>query len=374
MKVLFYNTRLHSLAEWGGDTTQMMETQKELEKLGVQVSYSDDPFTTLDGYDVIHIFNLQAAENGIDIVERARRARLKIALSSIWWDFSYLDRLRDSLLFSNDIVIKNLSKASPWVAFSYLRLQMRFGRKSRKRNRMKKRMLEIADVVLPNSYAELEILVQDYDMPALRAKAVIVPNAVTPLRVPEGGLQHYWPELPGRYILEAAKCHPAKGQMMVIRALMEHREIPIVFAGSNFNDTEYGRRCQEIGNARGNTFFLGKVNQDHIPLLYSHAGVHALPSLRESPGLASLEAAVYGANCVISFHCPVAEYFASDAWVCDPENLESVRDAILKAWQSEYSNALRERILTSFTWRKAAEFTLHAYRRIVKKWSAESQL
>ena len=68
----------------------------------------------------------------------------------------------------------------------------------------------------------------------------------------------------------------------------------------------------KLGKKRGNTFFLGEISHDDIYPYYSKAKVHVLPSFRESPGLSTLEAAVFGVNCVVSFHGPVAEYFGLD--------------------------------------------------------------
>jgi len=362
MRVLFYNTRLDSLTRWGGDTTQLTETQRELEKLGVRVVCNQERLPDLDGYDIVHIFNLQLAENGVELAQRAKSRGLGVALSSIFWDFSYIARSPESMLFSDDAVVRALARISSSVGFLYTRLRTRLGRRTRRLLRAQRRLLEIADVVLPNSYAELEILVQQFRIPQLRAKAFVVPNGVTVSEEDGSKLHDYWPELPDRYVLQAGSCHPVKGQAKVIRALLSDRDVPIVFVGANWDETRYGRWCQQIGKERGNTFFIGKVRHDLMPVLYSHAVVHVLPSLRESPGLASLEAAIYGANCVVSIHCPVAEYFGNDAFVCDPDDLRSIRDAVLQAWTHLPISALRSRIVSLFTWRRAAECTYHGYK------------
>jgi glycosyltransferase involved in cell wall biosynthesis len=147
---------------------------------------------------------------------------------------------------------------------------------------------------------------------------------------------------------------------------MHDREIPLVFAGGEWGQSRYGRWCQQLGKRRGNTFFIEKIAHELMPLLYSHAAVHVLPSLRESPGLASLEAALYGASCIVSIHCPVTEYFGDDALVCDPADIGDVRDKIIGAWNAPLSDALRLRVLNSFTWARAAQCTHRAYERILR--------
>ena len=362
MKVLFYNTRTDSLKNWGGDTTQLRATQQELEKLGVQVVYDEEDLRDPAGYEIVHLFNLQRAENGVDLAERARARGRPVALSTIWWDLSYLDRSPERQSFRRyNPVSRALLSISPSLSFSCRQLRRFMSRRTRREVRARRRLLEIADALLPNSYAELEILVQQFRMPQLRAKAFVVPNGVTVLERDNVQLRDHWPQLPERYVLEAANCHHLKGQAKVIRALMEDRDLPVVFAGGGFDGTDYGTWCRQLAQARGNVFFLGVVPHPRMPLLYRHAGVHVLPSLRESPGLASLEAAAYGANCVVSIHCPVEEYFGKDAFVCDPDDLGSIRRAVLRAWTDPPTSALRSRVLSSFTWARAAQRTYEAY-------------
>jgi glycosyltransferase involved in cell wall biosynthesis len=112
---------------------------------------------------------------------------------------------------------------------------------------------------------------------------------------------------------------------------------------------------------RGNTQFTGQLTQLNSLLVCKTARVHALPSLRESPGLSSLEAGALGLNCVVGDTCPVVEYFGTDAFVCNPLDWCSVRTAVLEAYETPRSVRLRERILRTFTWAKAAEATLAGY-------------
>jgi glycosyltransferase involved in cell wall biosynthesis len=82
--------------------------------------------------------------------------------------------------------------------------------------------------------------------------------------------------------------------------------------------------------------------------------------------LASLEAAIHGANCVVSIHAPVWEYFKKEAYVCDPLDARSIKSAVLQAWQDEKRTELRKMILQEFTWEKAASITLQAYECAIK--------
>jgi len=371
VKVLFFNSRGIIDQKAGGDITQMLCTAEELTRLGVRVDFWNGDIEQVAKYDLIHIFNIQTANGAQHMIEACRKLKKPIVLSTIWWDLGHFWECRDLFQFSTTKIIRALSRLDWRLGRGYSFIRGVWGRK--KTRKSQECLLKAAKVILPNSIAELEILVQQFRMPQLRAKASIVPNGVIISEEDGSKLHDYWPELPDRYVLQVGTCHPVKGQAKVIRALVSDRDVPIVFVGANWDETRYGRWCLKIGKERGNTFFIGKVRHDLMPVLYSHAVVHVLPSLRESPGLASLEAAVYGANCVVSIHCPVAEYFGNDVFVCDPDDLQTIRDAVLRAWTNLPTSALRSRIVSLFTWMRAAECTYQAYEKCRElMWKARS--
>ena len=99
---------------------------------------------------------------------------------------------------------------------------------------------------------------------------------------------------------------------------------------------------------------------------YAHARVHALPSFRETPGLASLEAAAMGCAIVSTNWGSAFEYLDKDAKYCSPGSPQSMRSALEAAWASPPSKALSERIRREYTWKSAAEATAKAYETIYR--------
>lgn len=373
MRVLFQNSRVDWMIHWGGDSTQMVETKQALEELGVTVELDDGKKEVdLEDFDLVHVFNIQTADTGVVLVEKAKQKGVPVVVSPIYWD------LRDILKYTTMIFpyskhpLGKILARIDWRLLYIVRKARSFMREQAVLRKARK-MLEMADMILPNSYAELEILVYTFKYPWLRAKAMIVPNGVRPpgqaveaeseeCRV----IRNLLKDIPEPYVLEVALIHPVKGQLSVVKALMDHPEIPLVFVGRGSNST-YGREVQRLAAKRGNVYFLGEVKHECLPPVYSNAKVHVLCSLRESPGLASLEAAVHGANLVVSIFGPVAEYFGQDVWYCDPLDVKSIERAILGAWQSPRREALKRRILENFTWRRAAEATLAAYKEVLSR-------
>lgn len=101
---------------------------------------------------------------------------------------------------------------------------------------------------------------------------------------------------------------------------MEHPEIPLVFVGRDLA-LAYAKQCKVLGARRGNTYFLGEVPHEDLVGLYDRARVHVFPSFRESPGLATLEAAGRGVNCAVSHLGPVTEYFRNLMRYCNPYSI-----------------------------------------------------
>lgn len=367
MKVLFLNSRTDFLEKWGGDTTQMVKTAKYLKDAGVEVTLSSQETPDTRGYDLLHVFNIQTSKAGVRQVRGAKHQGTPVVLSPIYWDLRNIDYLAARVYPYGERMLTSVLGHIHWALPVVTRRIGRFLRSRRNRCWSREMLLE-ADLLLPNSYAELEILALLFDAPCLRSKAMVVPNGADPQ---EGSISSITDTndivkgIPKEYVLEVGRIEPVKGQSTVIRALSREKDIPLVFIGRGL-DTMYGRYCLELGKARGNTFFLGEIANELLPAFYRRAKVHVLPSLRESPGLATLEAALYGANCVVSFYGPVNEYFGSDVWYCDPVDPTSVRAAVLQAWELPRGyKKLQEKVQAEFTWEIAARRTLSAYEKLL---------
>ncbi|KYH32828.1 glycosyltransferase [Neomoorella mulderi] len=357
------------MEKWGGDTTQVIKTGESLKRLGVAVDISSDVVPNLNGYDLVHIFNIQTSKTGIQQVQRAKQQGVAVVLSPIYWDLRNIDwQVAYVYPYGERKITSVLGHIHPFLPVITRRI-VRYPFR-RKLWQWSRNMLVTADLLLPNSYAELELLALLFNVPYLRAKAVVVPNAVEPgetVTEPETDYERLkLQELPSEYVLEVGRIEPIKGQSTLIQALSRNPDIPLVFIGRGL-ETAYGRYCIQLGKARGNTYFVGEIPYRSLPLFYRRAKVHALPSLRESPGLATLEAAIHGANCVVSYYGPVNEYFGSFVWYCNPTDIDSIRSAILGAWSSPRKLELGERIRKEFTWEIAAQVTLAAYEQLLRR-------
>lgn len=364
MKVLMVN-RPDAYRMSGGDTVQMEKTRTALQRLGVQVEVrlTDDLPTCWD-YDLVHIFNLQTWQESLQAFEEARRQGLPVVLSSIYWDMS-------PFLFP-EVALSRQRWRILSGALGYRLAQRLYVGRVRQWSRQQpawtaqRHMLMESAAVLPNARTEADLLCTVFGLdPTCKGRMHIVPNAVDEALygqepVPAQDLC----SIPSgqQIVLEVAQVYPIKNQLSLIRALFDV-DVALIFVG-RFAPVyaEYVHQCQELGVQRGKTYFLGHMEPECLPAIYARADVHALPSWRETPGLASLEAAASGCRIVSTEIGSSHEYFGKLARYCHPLDMGCIRREVLLALGGERRSDLREHVLRYFTWQHVAEATLQAYR------------
>lgn len=381
MKALWF-VRENLTQHPGGDTTQILQTAAGLRELGVQVELCSDSRAPLDGYDLVHLFHLDRVWENECPCRRAAAQRRPIVLSTIYWPSDEFDRAGRAGFQGL------LARLFGSRAYENLRLaQRRVMYVARKRGaadgpahwwsfaRAVQAVLQSAAVLLPNSHAELEAIERRFNV---RRPAVIVPNAAD--------IATFGPR-PGeaagerRGVLCVGRIEARKNQLALIEALRGSR-IPLTFVGqAGRYSARYYRRCLRAAGVNASGFeaatrmrtapaaddagvrFLGQQSPEALRELYRAAAVHACVSWYETPGLASLEAALCGCALAVTPGGCTREYFGDQAHYCRPDDPASIRTAIDTALKTPGSPALAQRVAQEFTWQNAAERTLKAYER-----------
>jgi glycosyltransferase involved in cell wall biosynthesis len=363
-------------ARIGGDTVQLLRTKERLERsYGIRGDIvTEESRLSKDRYDLCHAFNLQSLSKTVRFVDRAGRCGIKVALSTIFWDFGY-SKAYESLVRLGRFGISEARIR--WMIRVKKAEAGLFNRKSYfssgYRNRIN-RVLRQCDALLPNSAEELGILSRVAGIPLdeLRPKSTVVFNAADPGKTGGGAEADPFPgteDIRGKYVLQVGRIEPCKNQYSLIRSLFEDPDVPIVIAGNPQADPRYSAGVAALAEKRGNVRFLGHLPQESLARLYRNAAVHALPSLRESPGLASLEALSNGCKAVVSEKrfCPVETYFQDAVTTVNPLNVRSIREGVLREIAADRDRqALQKRILGGFTWEIAAGQTRGAYAHALK--------
>lgn len=362
MRVLFQN-RSDALAKPGGDTTQMLKTKEGLERLGVQVDLILDASADYRPYDLVHVFNLQTHLETRPHVERAKAAGKPVALSTIWWSFWEYEINRIRRAHWNRL--RRLLGTRATIFFF-----KHWAKRHRPNFENQRWLVHNADVLLPNSAGERDILIADFGLDPGKTRFQVVHNAID-AKIFKDAEPGFFAAQYGLkdFVLCAARIENRKNQLHLILAMKEI-DLPLVLIGQpNPNQDDFVSLCRREAErlGSGRVRFIEHLPPDQLASAYAAAKVHALVSWLESPGLATMEAAVAGCNVVTTDRAPVEEYFGNLAWTCDPSSVRSIRRAIQSALAAPRSTALRDKIVKEFTWERAARETLQGYEAILRK-------
>jgi glycosyltransferase involved in cell wall biosynthesis len=359
----------------GGDTTQIIKSKEYLENLynlKVEICTNPEEIKNFPDVKLVHIFDLR--DDTIDFIPYCKEFGKKVALSTIFWDLSHARYVAFlSKKFNIFPVNKRYYKHKDFI-LSLINIKDEiFGQNSYgSKQFIKKRRyaIENADVLLPNSYEELNIVANEFgfDYQNLLKKSFIVPNAVDiNLSEIETETEIELPDNITDFVMEAARIEPIKNQLNIILALMDEPQIPILFVGAfrNKRYKGYFNKVKKLAKKRGNVYFIDHVPHEKIYQYYKKARVHVMPSFRESTGLSSLETLVSGTEIVTASneYCPNNFYeFDKYGHICNPYDPESIKKAILEAYSTKKNNVKKSEYLDKFSYNAAAEETYKAYK------------
>lgn len=343
----------------GGDTTQILQTKAALERLGVSVELASNLPPELERYDVVHLFHLDRLWEHLAVCRRLRPARAVAVLSTIYWPADEFDR-------GGRVGVQGLlARIFGSEACQTMRLVQRFGlhslqdrtlrgwdRRLLSFRRAARSLLEAVAVILPNSSAELRQIEECF---GVQWPAVVVPNAA------DVGTFAPAPETPPQRtgVLCVGRIEPRKNQLALLRALRDS-DIPLTLVGQPGRFSRgYARRCRRA--AGPNVRFLEYRSPARLRGTYHAARVHACVSWYETPGLASLEAALSGCNLVLTPGGSTREYFRDQAFYAQPDDPHSIRAAVEAALAAAPEPDLAHRVARDFNWDAAARSTLRGY-------------
>ncbi len=338
----------------GGGETQLLATANALARLGYAVTFEPPQVQHWQAGDWVHFFG--SRPEFLPLARAARERGARVAISTIAW-FSLAAVVREPATFwvrGARVARFALRTAVPQIPS------------------WRKRLYQLADVLLPNSQAEAEQLQRLFLLPAERI--AVVPNAAD-ARFAHGRPEPFQETHGLRdFVLYAGRVEPRKNQLGFLRA-MRGAELPIVILGDVVPGHEdYLRQCQT--EAGTNVRFVPRLAHDEILLgsCYAAARCLALTSWFETPGLVALEAGLTGAPLVLTNRGCAQEYFGGWARYVSPDDAAGIREQVLAAHAEPRSSGRAAYISRHFSWRAAALATAHAYARLPYSAFAEKEI
>ncbi len=307
----------------GGGEIQLQQYEKYLAEEGICILRYDPWNPQFDQADIVHHFSSHPEMLFCDYSARVKK--LPLVISSIFW---------------------------PEAKNKYPFQEM-------------ESLYRLASRVLPNSVQECHLLASLFRMPAEHFTPIV--NGVDEVFFHDVSPELFRStfDIQGPFVLCMGNIESRKNQLRLIEAL-KGTGIQLVFAGKD-REPEYAVLCRETADSH--VHFIGPLPYGSEIQRSAYAAAHTLvlASCLETPGLAALEAAAAGVSsiAITQVGC-TQEYFGDLAYYLNPTDTESIREAVMKAWNSpSVGNALREHVRQHFTWRHAAKQLADVYQQVV---------
>lgn len=343
MNVCFATYQSVSLLN-GGPRTQVLQTKRCLEELGVRVSLFETwRDIRTEPIDLLHLFGAN-----IGTYHLAREVR-KLGIPTVVTPIFYTRRppfIMRSIV-SADRLIRRIARGI-WTDYALVR-----------------DICMWAKAVAPNTAREARLISRGLGIPPERI--TVVPNGV------EERFSHADPEPFRRkygitdFVLNVGHIGPDRKNVLRLIEALEQVNVPSVIIG-RIEDNAYGRACLSAARRNPRLLVLEMMpnDSDLLASAYAACDVFALPSLFETPGIAALEAALAGAKIVITRHGGTHEYFGEEAEYVEPTSSELIHHGILTALNKPRNSALKERIQKEFLWERVAEKTRGLYEQVLE--------
>ena len=354
----------------GGPSIRIPVLQEKLTAAGHEVAVSYDPEPDPAGFDVAHVFNVWAPRQALPQMRRLRQSGVPLVLSPIFLDLAesvwaqrvmplvfapandeptrtnYLDAIANGSL-----MLENRSRFQGVEIYPGADAEIR-------------EVITLADRLITLSTEEMQRISKCLGIPGRpftivhnAADYAAFENASPDLFVKKFGLRDF--------VLCVGRVEARKNQLLLLHALRDSG-LPVVIAGRTGEPT-YEALCRSIAPQ---ALFIPHLDRQELASAFAAARVCAQPSWAEGASLVCLEAAAAACPLVVSNRSSEFEYFGDAVRYCEPSNWRSIAQAVRGACEAADREKprrveLRERLKQAFTWDKAAEETMSAYRQAI---------
>jgi len=328
----------------GGHLVQVEQTARYLAAAGVTVVPVDAPARLPKDVEVAHVFC-----GDLDTIRQARQHRIPVVVTPVYqpeaWSYQLDGQVRGAAL-----VRRRAHLAARLARDALADRHVDAAHELIARSEHRRMVYESADLLLPNSDGEARQIATEL---GVTTPMTVVPNGVDTTRFAAGAGGDR------QGVLCVGRFEPHKNQLGLIAAMQKIDADLTLVGPTHPHHGDYLERCRRAGGAR--VTFRNEMTHDELPDLYAATAVHALPSWFETTGLSSLEAAAAGCTIVTTSRGHAREYFADDAYYCDPADHQSLTISIEAALRQPKPSA-RQRVINHYDWSVVAAATAAAYK------------
>ncbi len=307
-----------------GDSYQIKSLAKALKDLGVDVKITTELREDLQGFDLVHCFNMLRANSCLRQCKWFKKNNIFTILTPIYWDLSEYLRY-----------------------YSPERLNFWYSEEKKRQE-----ILKLVDYLAPNAENEFLLMKRNFNF---ELSYSYVYNGVEEEFLSK---KEFFSK---KYILSVGRIHPRKNQLNMIKAVKGLNK-PVLFIG-RINDRNYLRRCKE--EADQNINFLEEIPRPQLKDYYNKTRVHLMVSWYDTPGLVNLEAGLAGSNLLLTDRGTTQDYFQNFAYYSSPLDINDIRKKINTAYSIPPENELQKIILEKYTWNKIALKLKKTYENII---------
>lgn len=336
MKVLIqgYNTCHQNIA--GGVSKRIVSFMDALNRNGVDCKIFDYWNDRIEDYDIIHFFKVQSEHYSLA---------------------NYLTSKNKPYVISSIVPIekRNWIRLNCWL--DKLKLHTLIG--------MNREFMNNASFVVTESLQEKKYIEECYGINKIKIRSI--PNGVylNEDNVDKNLFLNKFHVTDG-FVLCVGRIDPNKNQLNLIKALNNTNIQLVIIGGPDPQNTDYFERCKVIADS--NVIFTGWIPDSDILLkaAYQSAKVVVLPSFKETFGNVILEGAISHSNISFNKDLVIKDWGIDNyAYTFNPNNIQTIRNAVEKAYYSSVNSELFDFVRKEFTWDAVAQKYIELYKQLL---------
>lgn len=392
MKVLF-QSRVDLYNPRGGDTAQMEHTKKAIEAedptIDIDISI-ESKVKNIEDYDIVHLFNLDWIPETYVQAKWAKKHNKKVVLSAIHHSEKEVLKFEEKAAYDirkiynfffrkqagRDVgknvyrSIFNLRKLKPTLTQIFTGIR-----------NSQKSVIEMSDVVLVQTNKEVEDIKEDFNIEKFEWKKIVngvdisLFDGANPTGFDDYVISNHSTDIKDNpIILSVGRIEPRKNQLALIKVFKElkkddaFKDHKLVFIGAlTQRSFEYVKKFKAEVDSDKDIIYTGALTQDLVASAMAHKGLYVHTSWFETTGLVTLEASLAGMS-VVATGERTKEYLGEYAYYCEPDNLDSIKNAIINAVKTPVDiSVIQKSIKSKYSWENTANETIEVYKNLLNK-------